>query len=315
MTAADGVRPEPLKAPFTPAQAKASQEAWAKYLKKKVIEEVTLTDGVTMEFILIPPGTYKRGTSAKDVKRLVELVKDSTEERWEDETLQVEVTITHPFYLAKYPVTQAQFKAIIRWWDQSYFDADTDPVGEYKERIKGMNTRRFPVDYVSWKDAVKFCDEVKRKTDREVGLPREAEWEYAYRAGTETFYYFGDKLNGDKANCNGTAPFGTSEKGEYLRRTCTVGSYSANAFGLYDMAGNVSQWCEDYYGPYEGLATKDPVRTEPYVDANRMVYDCRALRGGSWINFAHYCRAAFRDRGNPGTRYYGYGFRPCIRLK
>jgi formylglycine-generating enzyme required for sulfatase activity len=139
-------------------------------------------------------------------------------------------------------------------------------------------------------------------------LPSEAEWEYACRAGTATPFHFGSSLNGDKANCNGNLPYGTDGKGSYLGRTCGVGSYSANAFGLHDMHGNVWEWCQDWYGPYSGLVGKDPLRTEKVDEF------ARVLRGGSWCDAARLCRASFRFWYSPANRTNRRGFRVAFSL-
>jgi formylglycine-generating enzyme required for sulfatase activity len=296
------VKGEALRAPFSAAQAKAAQEAWARALGKKVVEEVEIADGAKMEFVLIAPGTYKRGTSEKDLERLLTLVKDSKRESFADEMPQREVTITRPFYLGKYAVTQAQYQAVTGK-NPSWFCAD----GGGKGAVKGLDTAQFPVEEVSWEDAVAFCEAVREKTGRKLCLPREAEWEYACRAGTETFFHFGDRLNGDSANCVGDYPFGTGEKGTCLRRTCKVGSYAPNAFGLYDMHGNVYQWCEDCYGSYEVLKDHDPIR---YIKDKEY---SRVQRGGSWLSFPRSCRAALRDGSWPGYRNKTFGFRLCFR--
>ena len=268
------------------------QRAWAKRLGRNVVEEVDLGDGVKMEFVLIPPGKFQMG-SPKD------------EEKDDDDEEQHEVEITRPFYLGKYAVTQEQYEKIVGK-NPSCLSAE----GVFNASVKGMDTRRFPVEQVSWDDAVSFCRALtNRDGKRRFGLPSEAEWEYACRAGTTTPFHFGKALNGDKVNCNGNYPYGTDEKGEYLERTCRVGSYAANAFGLYDMHGNVWECCQDYYGPYKDLGIKDPLGTEK-VDKN-----ARVLRGGSWNCDAGICRAACRLWFAPSSRgCYGGGFRVAFRL-
>jgi formylglycine-generating enzyme required for sulfatase activity len=184
-----------------------------------------------------------------------------------------------------------------------------------------MDTNRFPVENVSWDDATAFCEELNRKHLSQVpeglrqagyrfGLPTEAQWEYACRAGTETPYYFGKELNGKQANCDGAFPYGTQDKGPHLGRTCPVGSYEKNAFGLYDLHGNVYQWCEDYYDPkfYITSPLKDP------FNGQKSAEDRRVLRGGSWNNNAWRCRAAFRNSYDPAGHVYRYGFRVAFRL-
>ncbi len=131
-------------------------------------------------------------------------------------------------------------------------------------------------------------------------LPTEAEWEFACRAGTTTPFHFGSQWNGREANCNGNHPYGTTTKGPYLERTTTVGSYASNGFGLYDMHGNVWEWCSDWYGDY-ATTVDDP--TGP-VEAMP-----RVLRGGCWDDGGQCCRSAYRDRYGPEFRSYGFGFR------
>ena len=115
-------------------------------------------------------------------------------------------------------------------------------------------------------------------------------------------------MNGKQANCDGNSPYGTETKGPNLERTCVVGSYAANGFGLYDMHGNVWEWCADWYGPYEGLGVKDSLRM------NKGTVDARVLRGGSWLSNARYCRAAYRGWDAPSRRLYYGGFRVAFRL-
>ena len=200
-------------------------------------------------------------------------------------------------------MTQAQYEAVTGK-NPTRFSAE----GVYKDRVKGMDTSRFPVETVSWEDAVAFCESVGKKTGRKVCLPREAEWEYACRAGTTTPFHFGGRLSGDLANCNGDYPYGTDTKGTNHGRTAQVGSYPANPWGLYDMHGNVYQWCEDYYGPYKYLKDRDPARPEKDKE------DLRVLRGGSWNYYPRDCRAAYRRRSVPGDRDDDVGFRLCFRL-
>ena len=244
-----------------------------------------------MEFGLIPPGKFMMGSPEDEKDR------DKDEE-------QHEVEITRAFYLGKYEVKQEQYEQIVGK-NPSWFSAG----GEGKENVKDLDTRDFPVEEVSWEDAVSFCGKLtKLDGKRRFRLPSEAEWEYACRAGTTTPFHFGKLLNGSDANCNGNYPYGTDEKGRYFRRTCRVGSYASNAFGLHDMHGNVWEWCQDYYGSYKVLETKDPLRTEK-VDIS-----ARVLRGGSWSDSARYCRAAFRSRNAPGSRGIYLGFRVAFRL-
>ena len=196
-----------------------------------------------------------------------------------------------------YPVTKGQFAAFVSdadyrteaeragdkatWRDPSFVQTDDDPVV-----------------CVSWNDAVKFCDWLSKKEKKTYGLPTEAEWEYACRAGTTTAYFFGDdpKMLGDYAWY-----YDNSE-----HNTHPVGGKRPNPWGLYDMHGNVWQWCADYYDPryYRNSPDKDPQKL--------LGTDARVFRGGSWSHYAGFCRAAFRNRDAPGLRY-DLGFRVCVR--
>ncbi|MBQ2821643.1 MAG: formylglycine-generating enzyme family protein, partial [Thermoguttaceae bacterium] len=134
----------------------------------------------------------------------------------------------------------------------------------------------------------------------------EAQWEYACRAGTTSAYSFGSSLNGREANCNGRYPYGTSTKGPYLEKTVPVKSYAPNAWGLYDMHGNVWEWCQDKYASnyYAASPTSDPCNEDSGSN--------RVNRGGSWSNYAQFCRSAYRSRNSPDVRFNCLGFRPVL---
>ena len=238
--------------------------------------------GEKMEFVRISKGKFTMGSPKEKEEK----------ERGDDED-EHEVEITKDFYLGRYAVTQAQYKAI---------------VGENPSSFKGD---RLPVETVSWDDAVKFCEKFSTKLNRKTMLPSEAQWEYACRAGTRSPFHFGTKLNGDLANCDGNYPYGTETKGDYKKKTVEVGSYPANPWGLYDMSGNVYQWCQDWYGPYQKLdSTRDPVQLIKQSD------NYKTLRGGSWNNDARNCRSALRNWGGPDNRGIGiFGFRVCLPLE
>ena len=158
-----------------------------------------------------------------------------------------------------------------------------------------------PVENVSWNDCQEFCKECKR-LGLSVQLPTEAQWEYACRAGSTTAYFWGNALNGDKANCNGNYPCGTTTKGKYLGKTTPVGSYEANAWGLYDMHGNVGEWCQDWDSEdYPIGSVTDP--TGPSTGSYRV------KRGGDWGDPAEYCRSASRGGDWPEDRNCYWGFR------
>ncbi len=207
-------------------------------------------------------------------------------------------------------MTQEQYEKVIGN-NPSWFKSE----GGGKDKVEKLDTAEFPVETVTWADADGFCQALGKKVKwgKLSRLPWEAEWEYACRAGTETPFWFGDVCNGKQANCDGNYPYGTETRGRYLGRTCQVGGdkekrYKANAFGLYDMHGNVCQWCLDYYGSYDGLNNEDPVQL------NKGTENRRVLRGGSWSNYGGFCRAAYRLKYDPAYIGSNVGFRVCVRL-
>jgi len=228
---------------------------------------VALPGGATMEMVWCPPGTFAMGSPA------------SEEGRDSDET-QHQVTLSKGFWMAKYEVTQKQWKSVM---------------GNNPSKWKGDD---LPVENVSWNECVEFC----RKAGNGLQLPTEAQWEYACRAGSTTEYFWGEALNGDRANCDGNYPYGTTTKGPYKAKTTRVGSYAPNAWGLYDMHGNVWEWCADWKGAYPTGAVTDPQGPDSG--------SYRVGRGGSWLDYARSCRSAFRIIISPGSRGDGLGFRP-----
>lgn len=186
------------------------------------------------------------------------------------------------FYIGKYPVTQAQWEQVA---GLPKVTIDLKPKPSY---FKGAN---LPVEQVSWLDAQEFCARLSRNTGKKYRLPSEAEWEYACRAGTTTPYYFGDTITTNVANYD-----------RKYRQTTVVGNFPPNNFGLYDMHGNVWEWCEDCW-------------QENYVDAANngtalINSDPRRLfRGGSWFNFPKRCRSAFRLSHDSDELYDIIGFR------
>ncbi|HEY7427764.1 MAG TPA: SUMF1/EgtB/PvdO family nonheme iron enzyme [Gemmataceae bacterium] len=236
-----------------------------------------------MEFVLIDPrskhdgGTFTMGSNSA----------------LEREKPPHDVTITKPFYLGKYSVTQEQYVAITGKPNPSLFSEQ----GGRKDKVAGMDTKQFPVEQVSWDDAKACCAQMKKNDNhgRNFRLPTEAEWEYACRAGAATAFYFGD----DARKLGDYAWF----KGNSDNRTHPVGEKKPNAWGLYDMHGNVFQWCEDYYGPYEGLNGRDPLRSLKHAE------DRHVVRGGSWDNHWPGNRAAYRDGILSERRLWHLGFR------
>jgi formylglycine-generating enzyme required for sulfatase activity len=256
--------------------------------------EPEIENSIHMKLVLIPAGRFMMGSPPDEKDRVG------------NEGPRHTVEISRPFYMGVYPVTQEEYQKVMGN-NPSYFS----PRGGGKDKVIGQDTRRFPVEQVSWHEAIAFCEKLsalerEKRAGRVYRLPTEAEWEYACRAGTATPFHFGWELNGKQANCNGTVPYGTDEKGPYLGRTTAVGSYPKNAFGLCDMHGNVYQWCNDWHD--EGYFNRSPEKDPPGPPSGP--YGERSLRGGAWADKAWNARAACRSRGLPDTRgAAGLGFR------
>jgi formylglycine-generating enzyme required for sulfatase activity len=241
-----------------------------------------ITNSMGMKFVLIPAGRFTMGSPASE--------KGSEE----NETLH-KVEISKPYYLAAFEVTQGQYSTVMGKTGEIVLERD--PKTNRVTRKLDIRSSPLPVTEVSWEDAVEFCKRLsllpeEKKAGRSYRLPTEAQWEYACRAGTSTAYSFGDNANalGEYGwfddNTNGPQPVGTKK---------------ANPWGLYDMHGNVYEWCSDWYGDYpEGLAV-DP--TGPADGSGRV------RRGGSWGDLASLCRSAFRYWGGPSNRGDDLGFR------
>ena len=255
--------------------------------------KVLTVNGIEYAFRYCPAGTFQMGSPEDEA------------ERANDEVLH-EVTLSAGFWLLETEVTQEMWKSVMGK-NPSWFS----PSGGGAEKVAGLDTSRFPVEYVSWEDCQEFIAKLNAggfaPQGWEFRLPWEAEWEYACRAGTTTPYSWGSSLNGDKANCAGNYPYGTSTEGEYLMRTAEVGSYDANAWGLRDMHGNVWEWCADRYGDYGAGAQTAP--TGPTSGS------LRVLRGGSWFSCAKNCRSAYRYACGPTYRYNSRGFRLALGRK
>jgi uncharacterized protein (TIGR02996 family) len=249
-----------------------------------------VVNSIEMRLALIPPGCFRMGSPPSEVGRA------GYEKAHEME-------ITKPFYLGVFPVTQAQWQAVMGS-NPSYFSA----TGGGEDEVRGLDTSDFPVEMVSWEDAQAFLQRLAA-LGAEIGawwgyrLPSEAEWEYACRAGASTPFCLGSSLSSRQANFIGDYPYGGAGKGPCLRRTCAVGSYRPNAFGLYDTHGNVWEWCADWFGgdSYGQSAAKDPLGPAGGF--------ARVVRGGCWGSSGQGCRSATRHMDTPSSRSSGMGFR------
>jgi formylglycine-generating enzyme required for sulfatase activity len=234
-------------------------------------------NSIGMTMLLIPAGEFLMGSPESD--------KDASS----GEKPQHRVRITKPYWLGMHQVTAAQFHKFV---EESKYNADTSSQEQLSTR-----TDNLPVVRVSWSDAKAFCDWLTKREDKKYRLPTEAEWEYACRAGTRTRWSFGD----NESDLGDHAWFALNSNNQGH----AVGEKRPNTWGLSDMHGNASQWCEDWSdtGYYANSPTDDP--TGPTTGSDRV------SRGGGWFGNAGSCRSAHRDDFRPGVRGYIFGFRVC----
>ncbi|MBC5795502.1 formylglycine-generating enzyme family protein [Sphaerospermopsis sp. LEGE 00249] len=236
-----------------------------------------------LEMIAIPGGSFLMGSPKNEP------------ERRDSESPQHRVNI-QPFYMGKFTVTQAQWERVAAL---PKIKQDLNP---QPSRFQGKNK---PVERVSWLDAQEFCARISKATGKKYSLPSEAQWEYACRAGTTTPFYFGNTITTDLVNYDGNYSYGAAPKGKYRQQTTDVGSFPPNAFGLYDMHGNVWEWCEDDWVDNYNNAPK-------YGNAVTSQSRYNVLRGGSWYDYPSNCRSASRSNLSPDLSYNHYGFRLVV---
>jgi formylglycine-generating enzyme required for sulfatase activity len=244
-----------------------------------------LTDGVQIEMMQIPGGMFTMGAPETEEG-------SSKDER---PTHRVKVP---PFCMGRYPVTQAQWRFVAGLSPVNQ-ELDRDPAG-----FKGADK---PVERVSWLEATEFCARLSQHTGRDYRLPTESEWEYACRSKTTTPFHFGQIIDPEVANYHGRAVYAQGREGVYREETTSVGFFKvANAFGLYDMHGNVREWCMDHWHEsYKGA----PFNGTAWIDAKAQENAPRVLRGGSWPNNPVDCRSASRHGHSADFRQYIVGFR------
>ena len=256
--------------------------------------QATVPDG----FVQINGGTFTMGSPNNEPQR------DSFE-------TQRQVTVSG-FFMGRHQVTQREYEEIM---------------GTNPSHFRGPN---LPVEQVSWFDAIEYCNRRSQHEDltpaytisgsgnnRTVTwnrnangyrLPTEAEWEYACRAGTTTTFYTGNNITTTQANYNGNFPYNNNARGEYRERTTAVGSFPANAWGLFEMHGNVYEWCWDWFDVYPSRAQTDPVGPASSTVGSASSYQ-RVMRGGSWSGSGVFLRSACRSQNPPSHRNTGIGFR------
>ncbi|MCA2659194.1 MAG: SUMF1/EgtB/PvdO family nonheme iron enzyme [Microcystis sp. M049S2] len=234
-----------------------------------------------IRMMYIPQGEFWMGTEDEEIERLLKKFGWGGYKRERPQRL-VKVPA---FHISQTPITQAQWRAIAAT-AKIDIDLETNP-----SRFIGDE---LPVESVNWYEAREFCKRLSRETKREYRLPSEAEWEYACRAGTTTPFYFGETITGELANYNAGYTYAGEAKGEYRQQTTPVGQFPPNAFRLYDMHGNVWEWCADtWHDNYDGAPTDGSAWIENGND------NLSPLGGGSWFNYPSYCRSAYRSDSRP----------------
>jgi formylglycine-generating enzyme required for sulfatase activity len=265
----------------------------------------TITNSIGMRFVLIPAGEFLMGATPEENAWAMQEEKKTKPNvsgwflaRIPTEMPRHPVRISRPFYLGVYPVTQADYEQVMGV-NPSSFSSN----GKHATKVTGQDTSRHPVDSVSWDDAAEFCRRLsalpkEKSAGRTYRLPTEAEWEYACRAGSTTKWFCGD----DSAGLEDYAWLETNSHGT----THPVGLKKPNAFGLYDMHGNVWQWCMDHFGA-------DFYRQSPSIDPKGPLSGPGlVMRGGGWLGAACYCRCAFRGFTYSAHRDHNHGFRVVL---
>ncbi|KAB8335819.1 formylglycine-generating enzyme family protein [Scytonema tolypothrichoides VB-61278] len=235
-----------------------------------------LVEGIKLEMVYIPAGTFIMGSPGDE------------KGRQRNEEPRREVTI-QPFLMGRYTVTQAQWR-YVSTLPRVQIDLASDP-SYFKGDLR-------PVERISWYEAREFCARLSKATNREYRLPSESEWEYACRAGTTTPFYFGETITTELANYyDGSVVYGREPKGIYREKTTEVGTFPPNAYGLFDMHGNIWEWCADHFHEnYRRALGNESAWLSSDENARRVV------RGGSWFNFPQYCRSANRTPLPPDNR-------------
>ncbi len=237
----------------------------------------TMANSIGMEFVLIKPGAFQMGSHPGETNR------------GKDETRH-QVTLSRGFYLQTTEVTQGQWESVMDDNPSIFSDCGED----------------CPVENISWQETQEFIDKLNRREGKTYRLPTEAEWEFAARSGTRTPFHTGNCLSADQANYDGNFPMDGCSTGPQRLAIIAVKSFLPNAWGLYDMHGNVWEWCQDWYGKYPSHSVKDPVGPSSG--------EKKVLRGGAWNGYASNCRSANRIGYKPEERYGNFGFRLALTV-
>jgi uncharacterized protein (TIGR02996 family) len=247
---------------------------------------VRVHNSLGMAFNRIPPGTFWMGSPEEEAGR------------YDNEGPRHRVTLTRAFYLGVYPITQQQYQELMG--------------PPHPDEVQPGSARSdHPISDITWEEAEEICQRLSELPAEQVAgrryrLPTEAEWEYACRAGTMTPFYFGETLSAEEANFRSDEPYGRVRSTPSIGGTTRVGCYPGNAFGLYDLHGNVQEWCRDWFGPYSAEDQIDPTGPE----GGEMCL----LRGGSWLVNGVRCRSARRNHYYPHSHNPNYGLRMVLEL-
>lgn len=265
-----------------------------------ILANEPIVSSIGLRMLPISAGEFRMGSPADEVGRS------------EDEE-PTDVALTKDFFLAESEVTQSQWFAVMKTSIAQQIETKKGPVGRGAKLVTQVaaSGEEQPMCFVSWDDALLFCQQLTL-LDREQGLitdeqqyrlPSEAQWEYACRSGTTTIFSFGDQLSSTQANFYGKSPYGKAPEGPYRKKTTPVKSFPPNAWGLYDMHGNLYEWCYDFY--HEKLPGGD----DPLVTQEG---EARVIRGGTWNRKGSSCRSAYRYSAYPYTRSHNIGFRVAL---
>ncbi len=273
---------------WTSEQIQAAQRTIAESLRREVVFRDVLKDGTSgPEMLVIPPGTFLMGSPPHEKDRL------------QDETQHL-VTIQKPFAMGRYAVTFAEYEAFC------------GATGQKIPQDMGWGRARRPVINVTWNDALDYCEWLYEQTGHSYWLPTEAEWEYACRAGTITPFAFGMSISLDQVQHDDDRMKKSSHLPEHhgdpaIHKTKEVGSFPANALGLYEMHGNVWEWtCSEYEKEYNRAAQE--------CSHSKRDFGLRVYRGGSWFNKSPWVRSAARSHRSPSYHYDNLGFRLTMML-
>jgi uncharacterized protein (TIGR02996 family) len=243
----------------------------------------------SFELAWIAPGSFLMGSPKSEVRR-------------DNDETQHPVTLTKGFWMGVYPITQAQWLAVMGENPSSF-----SRHGAHAEKVKRLrfaDLARFPAEHMPWDATQQFCVRLGERLGKRCRLPTEAEWEYACRAGTTTPFHFGTVFSSKLGNAHHSEPYGGSRKGRSLGRPTLIGRYPANPWGLHDLHGNVWEWVQDIQALYPGGPQTDPLQTEGS--------ESHVFRGGSWNRELRCCRAAYRDSAGDDYVSAETGLRVCL---